>query len=39
LSAQQVSPPAIPNSNASAEDLELQGDQLRAQKRFLDSID
>jgi tetratricopeptide (TPR) repeat protein len=37
--AQQPSPPAIPNPNSSAEDLELQGDQLRAQKRYLDSID
>lgn len=37
--AQQLSPPAIPNPNSSAEDLELQGDQLRAQKRYLDSID
>jgi tetratricopeptide (TPR) repeat protein len=37
--AQQLSPPAIPNPKSSAEDLELQGDQFRAQKRFLDSID
>jgi tetratricopeptide (TPR) repeat protein len=38
--AQQVSPPpSIPDSNASAADLEVQGDALRAEKRFLDSID
>jgi tetratricopeptide (TPR) repeat protein len=37
--AQQASPPPIPDGSASAETLELQGDQLRAQKRFLDSID
>jgi tetratricopeptide (TPR) repeat protein len=35
----QVAAPAIPDSNASAADLEEQGDDLRAQKRFLDSID
>lgn len=39
LKAQLAAPPAIPDAGASAEDLELQGDQLRAQKRFLDSID
>lgn len=38
-SGQQASPPAIPDGSASAADLETQGDQLRAQKRFLDSID
>ena len=37
--AQQLSPPPVPNPSASAEDLELQGDQFRAQKRFLDAID
>jgi tetratricopeptide (TPR) repeat protein len=31
--------PAIPDGSASASTLEIQGDQLRAQKRFLDSID
>lgn len=31
--------PAVPDKNASAADLEDQGDDLRAQKRFLDSID
>lgn len=35
----QVAPPAIPDKNASAAELEEQGDDLRAQKRFLDSID
>lgn len=35
----QISAPSIPDKNASAADLEVQGDQLRAQKRFLDSID
>ncbi len=36
---QQITPPPIPDPNASAADLEAQGDQLRAEKRFLDSID
>ena len=35
----QVTAPAIPDKNASAAELEVQGDQLRAEKRFLDSID
>ncbi len=35
----QVTAPEIPDKNASAADLEVQGDQLRADKRFLDSID
>ena len=35
----QAAPPAIPDKNASASELEEQGDDLRAQKRFLDSID
>src|SRR3954470_6382035 len=34
-----VTAPAIPDRSASATQLEVQGDQLRAQKRFLDSID
>ena len=37
--AQQLSWPAIPDASASAAELEIRGDQLRAQKRFLDSID
>ena len=37
---QQAAPPApVPNANASAQELEAQGDALRAQKRYLDSID
>ncbi len=32
-------PPAIPDDNASAADLEQQGDQFRADKRYIDSID
>ncbi len=38
---QQATPPAapIPNPNASAKELEEQGDALRAQKHYLDSID
>ncbi len=32
-------PPPIPDDSASAQQLEIQGDELRAQKRFLDSID
>jgi tetratricopeptide (TPR) repeat protein len=35
----EVSPPPIPDGSASAEQLEIQGDELRAQKRYLDSID
>lgn len=35
----QITPPPVPDKNASAADLETQGDDLRAQKRFLDSID
>jgi tetratricopeptide (TPR) repeat protein len=35
----QAVAPAVPDKNASAADLEEQGDDLRAQKRFLDSID
>jgi len=37
--AEQVLPPPIPDGSASAEQLEVQGDELRAQKRYLDSID
>jgi tetratricopeptide (TPR) repeat protein len=37
---QQVAPPpAAPNPNASAQELEEQGDLLRAQKRYLDALD
>jgi tetratricopeptide (TPR) repeat protein len=37
---QQVAPPPlVPNPNASAQELEEEGDLLRAQKRFLDSLD
>ena len=32
-------PPPVPNPNASAQELEDQGDLFRAQKRFLDSLD
>ena len=32
-------PPAVPNPNDSAEQLEERGDLLRAQKRYLDAID
>jgi tetratricopeptide (TPR) repeat protein len=38
-SAQQAAPAPIPDPNASAQQLEQQGDALRAQKRYLDSID
>jgi tetratricopeptide (TPR) repeat protein len=39
-SDQQITtPPPIPSPTASAKDLEDEGDQLRAQKRYLDSID
>jgi tetratricopeptide (TPR) repeat protein len=38
--AQQVTPPpAVPDPKASAQELEDRGDLLRAQKRYLDSID
>jgi len=37
-SSAQVTP-AIPDPSASAADLERQGDELRAQKRYFDSID
>ena len=37
--ATQVMPPPIPDSSASASVLEEQGDELRAQKRFLDAVD
>jgi len=37
---QQVAPPApVPDASASVEQLEQQGDVLRAEKRYLDSID
>jgi tetratricopeptide (TPR) repeat protein len=40
LDAQQVTPPPpVPDPKASAQELEEQGDLLRAQKRYLDSID
>jgi tetratricopeptide (TPR) repeat protein len=35
----QMTPPAVPDGSASAATLEEQGDELRAQKRYLDSID
>jgi tetratricopeptide (TPR) repeat protein len=35
----QMTPPPVPDGSASAATLEQQGDQLRAQKRYLDSID
>ena len=35
----QVTPPPIPDGSASAEKLEEQGDELRGEKRYLDSID
>jgi tetratricopeptide (TPR) repeat protein len=37
--ATQLIPPPIPDGSASAAVLEEQGDELRAQKRYLDSID
>ena len=37
--ATQLTPPPVPDGSAAAADLEEQGDQLRAQKRYLDSID
>jgi tetratricopeptide (TPR) repeat protein len=36
---QSTSPPPVPSPNASAQELEDQGDLLRSQKRFLDSVD
>jgi tetratricopeptide (TPR) repeat protein len=36
---QSASPPPVPGPNASAKELEEQGDQLRSEKRFLDSVD
>jgi len=35
----QVMPPPVPDGSASAATLEEQGDELRAQKHYLDSID
>jgi tetratricopeptide (TPR) repeat protein len=35
----QMTPSAVPDGSASAATLEEQGDELRAQKRYLDSID
>lgn len=35
----QMMPPPVPDGSASAATLEQEGDQLRAQKRYLDSID
>jgi tetratricopeptide (TPR) repeat protein len=42
LAAQDQQPaakPVVPDSNASSQDLEEQGDLLRGQKRYLDSLD
>lgn len=36
---QAIAPSPVPNPSASAKDLEEQGDALRAQKRYLDSLD
>jgi tetratricopeptide (TPR) repeat protein len=36
---QATSPPPVPDPNASAKELEQQGDQLRAEKRYLDAVD
>src|SRR5208283_5921838 len=36
---QAIPTPPVPNPNASAQELEEQGDLFRAQKRYLDSID
>jgi tetratricopeptide (TPR) repeat protein len=36
---QATSPPPAPDPNASVEELEKQGDTLRAQKHYLDSLD
>ncbi len=38
-SAPQITPPLIPAANATAANLEAQGDLLRAEKRYLDSVD
>jgi tetratricopeptide (TPR) repeat protein len=38
-SPSQAISPAVPDMSASAAELEMQGDALRAQKRFLDSVD
>lgn len=35
----QITPALVPAANATAADLENQGDQLRAEKRYLDAID
>jgi len=35
----QMTPPPVPDGSAPAATLEQEGDQLRAQKRYLDSID
>lgn len=35
----QMTPPPVPDGSAPAATLEQQGDELRAQKRYLDSID
>ncbi len=37
--AQEAQIPAVPDGSSNAAELEAQGDALRAQKRFLDSID
>ena len=37
--AQEINTPAIPNPNSSVAELEERGDMLRAEKRFLDSVD
>lgn len=40
IDQQQVNAPSpVPNPNASASDLERQGDELRAEKRYLDALD
>ena len=36
---QPTPPPSVPDPNASAQQLEEQGDLLRSQKRYLDSLD
>jgi tetratricopeptide (TPR) repeat protein len=36
---QVTAPPSVPDRNASAKELEQQGDQLRAEKRYLDAVD
>jgi tetratricopeptide (TPR) repeat protein len=35
----QLTPPPVPDGSASAAELEQQGDELRGEKRYLDSID